>query len=100
MPGAVFAGSGIGKGVTSMHAPGAIAGQSEIGTVTSVNADEMTFVCQWQTASWTYHVTSSTVFQMNGNAASFADLKAGMNVQVQYTVTNGFEMANVVTITP
>jgi hypothetical protein len=61
-----------------------VGGNRELtGTVTSVNASEMTFVVQSTGASVTVKTDSSTTFRKRGSGASFSDITTGVMVDVQ-----------------
>jgi hypothetical protein len=61
-----------------------VGGNREVtGTVTSVNATEMSFVVQSTGASVTVKTDSSTTFRKRGSAASFSDVTTGVMVDVQ-----------------
>lgn len=69
------------------------------GTIVSVNAGSMTFVCQWTSGDWSYQATANTVFRFaNGASASFADLRPGEVVSVQYHYSGSTEVTDTVII--
>jgi hypothetical protein len=77
-----------------------VGGNRELtGTVTSVNASEMSFVVQSTGASVTVKTDSSTTFRKRGSAASFSDVTTGVMVDVHGILqADGSILARSVTI--
>jgi hypothetical protein len=52
------------------------------GNVTAVDDTAKTFTCHWKTADTTYHITDKTIFWLDTEQVSWADLKVGVVVTV------------------
>lgn len=95
-----LAGTGIGKGIAPIGAEGPAQTHTQVGTVTDVNSGNTTFGCHWKTGDWTYWVTPGTNIRVGSAKGSFADIKTGEFVEVQFHFSGKREMADLVVLTP
>ena len=94
-------GTGIGKGREPMlGSSGPAETHTQVGTVTDVNSGKMNFGCHWTTGDWTYWVTPGTNIRVGNTKGSFADIKPGEFVEVQFHFSGKQEMADLVVLTP
>ena len=93
-------GTGIGKGIAPVGNPGPTQTHTQVGTVTDVNSGNMSFGCHWKTGDWTYWVTPGTNILVGNAKGSFADIKTGEVVEVQFHFSGKREMADLVALTP
>jgi hypothetical protein len=103
MPGfavSCVAGTGIGKGIAPVGAEGPAQTHTQVGTVTDVNSGNMTFGCHWKTGDWTFWVTPGTNIRVGSAKSSFADIKTGEFVEVQFHFSGKRETADLVVLTP
>jgi hypothetical protein len=88
------AGSGIGKGKTAPM------GDTVSGTISSVDPESTSFLCNCGGGTWTFLVHGDTIIRKSDDLASFADLSSGESVTVRYH-TEGQDMdADLVIIGP
>lgn len=94
-------GGGIGKGLEPMlGSSGPAQTHTQVGTVTDVNSGNMSFGCHWKTGDWTFWVTPGTNIRAGNTKGSFADIKTGEFVEVQFHFSGKREMADLVVLTP
>ena len=94
-------GTGIGKGrLAPLGSEGPAETHTQVGTVTDVNSGKMNFGCHWKTGDWTYWVTPGTNIRVGNAKGSFADIKTGEFVEVQFHFSGKREMADLVVLTP
>jgi len=93
-------GTGIGKGIAPVGAEGPAETLTHVGTVTDINSGNMTFGCHWKTGDWTFWVTPGTNIRVGSAKGSFADIKTGEFVEVQFHYSGKREMADLVVLTP
>jgi len=74
------------------------AAQARVGTITAINDQAKSFMCDWQGKSWTYGTTDKTAFWLGKSKGSWADLKMGAVVQVSYHLVHGQRVADAVRI--
>ncbi len=72
--------------------------KEQTGTIISIDNAAKTFVCEWKDKSWTYRTTDKTSFRKSGRDATFADLTAGVRVNVGYHTDDKGRVADWVTI--
>jgi hypothetical protein len=70
----------------------------QLGTLTAIDAANMTIACHWKTGDWTYEVPSSATVLKGHDNAAFADLQVGQTVQVLFHLNGKREIANLVVI--
>jgi hypothetical protein len=70
------------------------------GTVANLYANSMSFSCHCGSGDWLIATSPGTVFQKDGNLASFADLVPGAEVTIQYHFAGKSVVTDRVVIAP